>query len=125
MIELTKVQLQTSLIKLLEQESGLTQVLEMTLNGFMYAERNNYLSQCPSNKGNGYRKAFAVSLGKQIELNIPRDRLSLFQPMVLALICDQQQQLEDLSFELYTNGLTIRKNSYFFLKKKHKLLYYN
>ena len=45
-------------------------------------------------------KAFAVGLGKQIELNIPRDRLGLFQPMVLALIRDQQQQLEDLSFEL-------------------------
>ena len=36
MIELTKVQLQTSLSKLLEQESGLTQVLEMTLNGFYF-----------------------------------------------------------------------------------------
>lgn len=106
MIELTKVQLQTSLSKLLEEESGLTQVLEMTLNGLMYAERNNYLSQSSSNKGNGYRKAFAVGLGKQIELTIPRDRLGLFQPMVLALIRDQQQQLEDLSFELYTNGLT-------------------
>lgn len=106
MIELTKVQLQTSLSKLLEQESGLTQVLEMTLNGLMYAERKNYLHQSSSNKGNGYRKAFAVGLGKQIELNIPRDRLGMFQPMVLALIRDQQQQLEDLSFELYTNGLT-------------------
>ena len=106
MIELTKVQLQTSLSKLLEEESGLTQVLEMTLNGLMYAERINYLAQSTSNKGNGYRKAFAVGLGKQIELTIPRDRLGMFQPMVLALIRDQQQQLEDLSFELYTNGLT-------------------
>tara|TARA_B100000809_G_scaffold258715_1_gene302380 strand:+ start:281 stop:901 length:621 start_codon:yes stop_codon:yes gene_type:complete len=78
----------------------------MTLNGFMYAERNNDLFQSTSNKGNGYRKAFAVGLGKQIELNIPRDRLGLFQPMVLALIREQQQQLEDLSFELYSNGLT-------------------
>jgi len=106
MIELTKVQLQTSLSKLLEEESGLTQVLEMTLNGLMYAERTNYLDQSNSNKGNGYRKAFAVGMGKQIELTIPRDRLGMFQPMVLALIRDQQRQLEDLSFELYTNGLT-------------------
>jgi transposase-like protein len=106
MIELTKLQLETSLSNLLEEENGLTQVLEMTLNGLMYAERNNYLSQSSSNKGNGYRKAFAVGLGKQIELTIPRDRLGLFQPMVLALIRDQQQQLEDLSFELYSNGLT-------------------
>ncbi|MBN4048393.1 IS256 family transposase [Flavobacteriaceae bacterium AH-315-O20] len=106
MIELTKVQLQASLNKLLEQENGLTSVLEMTLNGLMYSERTNYLEQSSSNKGNGYRKAFAVGMGKQIELRIPRDRLGLFQPMVLALIRDQKQQLEDLSFELYGNGLT-------------------
>ena len=36
MIELTKVQLQESLNNLLEQESGLTTVLEMTLNSLMY-----------------------------------------------------------------------------------------
>ena len=106
MIELTKVQLQSSLNKLLEQESGLTTVLEMTLNSLMHSERKNYLENCELNKGNGYRKAFAVGMGKQIELRIPRDRLGMFQPMVLALIRDQKQQLEDLSFELYGNGLT-------------------
>ena len=106
MIELTKVQLQTSLDKLLEKENGLTSVLEMTLNALMHSERTNYLEQSSKNKGNGYRKALAVGLGKQIELKIPRDRLGLFQPMVLALIRDQKQQLEDLSFELYGNGLT-------------------
>jgi len=45
-------------------------------------------------------------MGKQIELKIPRDRLGLFQSVVLALIRDQKQQLEDLSFELYGKGLT-------------------
>jgi len=35
MIELTKVQLQSSLNKLLEQERGLTTVLEMTLNSLI------------------------------------------------------------------------------------------
>jgi putative transposase len=106
MIELTKVQLQASLNKLLEQENGLSAVLEMTLNGLMHSERSIYLENTGSNKGNGYRKAFAVGMGKQIELKIPRDRLGMFQPMVLALIRDQNQQLEDLSFELYGNGLT-------------------
>ena len=106
MIELTKVQLQASLNKLLEQENGLSSVLEMTLNGLMHSERNIYLENQVNNKGNGYRKAFAVGMGKQIELKIPRDRLGMFQPMVLALIRDQNQQLEDLSFELYGNGLT-------------------
>jgi len=106
MIELTKVQLQSSLNKLLNEENGLSSVLEMTLNGLMHSERSIYLANTLENKGNGYRKALAVGMGKQIELKIPRDRLGMFQPMVLALIRDQNQQLEDLSFELYGNGLT-------------------
>ena len=109
MIELTKVQLQESLTNLLQQEQGLTTVLEMTVNSLMYCEREQYLKSDQSNKGNGYRKGFAVGMGKQIELRIPRDRLGMFQPMVLALIRDQKQQLEDLSFELYGSGLTTRQ----------------
>lgn len=51
----------------------------MTLNSLMYSERENYLGKTPSNKGNGYRKALAVGMGRQIELRIPRDRLGIFQ----------------------------------------------
>lgn len=109
MIELTKVQLQESLNNFLLEEHGLTNILEMTLNSLMYCEREHYLKDTSSNKCNGYRKGFAVGMGKQIELRIPRDRLGMFQPMVLALIRDQKQQLEDLSFELYGNGLTTRQ----------------
>ena len=85
MIELTKLQLQDSLNRVLKQDGGLTSVLEMTLNGLMHAERSIYLEGLDDNKGNGYRKAFAVGMGKQIELRIPRDRLGLFQPMVLVV----------------------------------------
>lgn len=106
MIELTKVQLQNSISKLLEEDGGLTSVLEMTLNGMMYAERKAFLETKSDNKGNGYRKSLAVGMGKQITLSIPRDRLGLFSPMVLALIKDQKQLVDDLSFELYGNGLT-------------------
>lgn len=109
MIELSKVQLQESLNNLLLQENGLTTVLEMTLNSLMYCEREHFLAENKDNKGNGYRKAFAVGLGKQIELSIPRDRLGMFKPMVLALIRDQRHQMEELSFELYGNGLTTRQ----------------
>ena len=43
MIELTKLQLQDSLNKVLKQDGGLTSVLEMTLNGLMHTERSIYL----------------------------------------------------------------------------------
>ncbi|WP_159292161.1 transposase [Tenacibaculum maritimum] len=48
-------------------------------------DREHYLKDRQSNKDNAYRKGFAIGMGKQIELRIPRDRLGLFQPMVLAL----------------------------------------
>jgi len=73
LIELTKVQLKRSLNKLVEQESDLTTVLEMTLNILMHSERKNYLENSELNKGNGYRKAFAVGMGKLIELRILTD----------------------------------------------------
>ncbi|MFL0066900.1 hypothetical protein [Tenacibaculum maritimum] len=50
----------------------------MTLNSFMYCDREHYLKDRQSNKGNAYRKDFAIGMGKQIELRIPRDRLGLF-----------------------------------------------
>ena len=64
----------------------------MTLNSLMHSGRKNYLENSELNKGNGYRKDFAVGMGKQIELLIPRDQLGMFQPMVLALIRDHKQQ---------------------------------
>jgi len=33
----------------------------------MRSERRNYLQSNTQNKGNGYRKTFAVGMGKQIE----------------------------------------------------------
>lgn len=108
MIELTKVQLQETINKLLEKDGGLTSVLEMALNGLMYAERADFLSENPLNKGNGYRKSLAVGMGKQISLNIPRDRLGMFSPMVIALIKDQKQLVEDL---LFSNGILERKTT--------------
>lgn len=74
MIELSKVQ--ESLNNLLLKANGLTTVIEMTLNSLMYAVLEQYLTDSSSNKGNGYRKAFAVGMGKKIELRIPRDKLA-------------------------------------------------
>lgn len=106
MIELTKVQLQQSISKFMEEENGLSSILEMTLNGLMHSERKAFLENSLGNKGNGFRKAFSVGMGKQIELSIPRDRLGMFKPVMLALIRDQKMQMMDLSFELYGKGLT-------------------
>ena len=117
----------TEFNKLLEQESNLTTVLEMTLNSLMHSERENYLENFELNKGNGYRKDFAVGMGKQIELPIPRDRIGMFQPMVLSLIRDQKQQLEGLLFELYIQilFLFIRIFLRIFVKQRGNSMQFN
>ena len=88
MIRLTKLQLQSEISNLLKQENGLNEVLQMTLNAMMLSERSDFLlsEENLDNKGNGYRYAKAIGVGKQISLSIPRDRMGVFKPVVLALI---------------------------------------
>ncbi len=108
MISLTKVQLENGIRDILSQENGLNDVLTMTLNGLMFAERDAFLkSDKPStNKGNGYRYVRGIGFGKELTLSIPRDRLGLFQPLVMAMVRDQEEHLREISFELYGKGLT-------------------
>ena len=108
MINLTNLQLQDAISNLLNEEKGLSKVLEMTLNGLMFAERSEFLSKerDSGNKGNGYRGAKAIGMGKEIRLSVPRDRHGVFEPVILALIRDQEQHLYDISFDLYGKGLT-------------------
>lgn len=72
---------------------ALTSVLEMTLNGLIRSEHSS-----TQNKRNGYRKAFAIGMEKQIELKISKDGLGLFQPMVLDLIRDQKTTIRRFIF---------------------------
>ena len=49
----------------------------------MKAECDNYLTTNKdlNNKGNGYYTRLAQILNKYMELKVPRDRLSMFQPV--------------------------------------------
>jgi transposase-like protein len=108
-MELTKLQTENVLKQFLSKENGLNEVLEMTLNSLMQSERAAFLkNQDTQNKGNGYRVGRVFGRGKQLELRIPRDRLSQFYPVLLALLRDQDSQIYDLSFALYSKGLTTR-----------------
>ena len=108
-MELSKLQTESVLKQFLNKENGLNEVLEMVLNSLMFGERKSYLeSQKIQNKGNGYRLGKAFGRGKQMELKIPRDRLGQFYPVLLTLLRDQDSQIYDLSFALYSKGLTTR-----------------
>lgn len=74
----------------------------------MYCERSEYLSSNTNNKGNCFRLGKVFGYGSQIELRIPRDRQSDFTPTILALFRDQEQYLKEVSFKMYSKGLTTR-----------------
>jgi len=107
-MELTKKQTEDVLSKFIGKENGLNEVLQMTLNAMMHSERTEHLKGCLVNKANGYRLGKAFGFGTQLELRIPRDRQSAFMPTVLALFRDQEQYLKEVSFQMYSKGLTIR-----------------
>ena len=107
-MNLTKKQTEEILSKHLLQENGLNEVMEMTLNAMMYCERKEYLSYDDNNKGNGFRLGKVFGHGAQLELRIPRDRQSSFTPTILALFRDQEEYLKEVSFKMYSKGLTTR-----------------
>lgn len=105
---LTKKQTEEVLSKFISKENGLHDVLEMMLNSMMYSEREAFLSGIKDNKGNGYRPLKALGHGHQFELQVPRDRLSQFTPKLLAIFREQETYLKEVSFKLYSKGLTTR-----------------
>lgn len=105
---LTKKQIESELSNFLAKENGLNEVLEMVLNSMMYCERQEYLQGDTHNKGNGYRLANVFGYGKQIELRVPRDRQSSFMPTILAMFREQESYLKEVSFQMYSKGLTTR-----------------
>lgn len=109
-LKLTKDQLQSVITKHLLEEDGLNEVFTMFINGLMYSERQVFLSESEEkNKGNGYRKATRSGIGSKLQLTIPRDRLGVFQPVILGLLNEQEEQIKGLCFELYGKGLTTRQ----------------
>lgn len=64
-----------------------------------------------NNKGNGYRQIQKAGMGSQLQLKIPRDRLGVFQPVIMGVIQQQDQQLKQLSYSLYGKGLSTRQIS--------------
>lgn len=105
-MKISKVQLQTLIGNHIQRENGLNEVLEMTLNALMKAERRQHLSGDDGDKGNGYRPGKVYGNGKLLELRIPRDRNGNFYPKVLALLRAQQVETDRMVSALYGKGLT-------------------
>lgn len=110
-LKLNKKQLQTVINSHLEQEAGLNELFTMMVNGLMRGERSAFLSEekIEGNKGNGYRQATRSGIGSKLSLQIPRDRLGIFKPVIMGLLDEQEEKVKELCFELYGKGLTTRQ----------------
>ena len=88
------------------KKNGLHDLMEIMLESMMVAERGEFLSENPGNKGNGYRPGHSYGQGKTLEFRIPRDRYGNFHPQILAILRDQEEECDRLAGVLYTKGLT-------------------
>lgn len=107
-LSFTKEQLVLGLSKYAAMENGFECVMKVALESLMHAERDEFLKSSPNNKGNGHRPLRVFGNGRMLELQVPRDRLSQFKPLILALYRSQEEHLKEVVFELYSKGLTTR-----------------
>lgn len=103
---LTKEQISEQMRKHAEKKNGLHDLMEIMLESMMVAERGEFLTENPGNKGNGYRPGHSYGQGKKLEFRIPRDRYGNFHPQILAILRDQEEECDRLAGVLYTKGLT-------------------
>lgn len=105
-LSFTKEQLSAVITKHAARENGLHDLMEIMLESMMVAERGEFLSGDPDNKGNGYRLGHTYGQGRKLEFRIPRDRYGNFHPKILAILRNQEQECERLAGVLYTKGMT-------------------
>ena len=117
MITLSQEQLQGLFNEKAVTQQGMNEILTITLNAIMHSERTVHLQtlpqteQEPRNKANGYRPVKIQGYGRQLALAIPRDRLGTFKPLLMLTLKEEEEEVKNLCFELYREGLTTRKIS--------------
>jgi putative transposase len=105
-MQLSKSQITALLAEVASQEDGFNELLRMSFEAMMKAERQEHLNQMQSDKGNGFRQVKAYGRGKMLELRVPRTRDGNFYPLLMSVLRDQEEECRKLAFELYGAGLT-------------------
>ena len=106
-----KLQMQKSIDDTLhyDKENAIDSIIKIVFESILRCQRKEFLSNnSQHNKANGYYTRLAQGINKYFELDIPRDRLSLFKPVLLECIKARDEQMQELAFKLYTKGLTTR-----------------
>jgi len=102
--------MQSIINEYLNKENSLNELFSMLVNSLMISERSDFLDRYGAgNKGNGYRQVQKAGIGSGLQLQVPRDRLGVFKPVILGILDQQEEQIKELCFSLYGKGLTTRQ----------------
>lgn len=105
-MQLSKTQITALLTEVASQEDGFNEILRMSFEALMKAERQEHLLRSTEDKGNGFRQVRAYGRGKMLELRVPRTRDGNFYPVLMSVLRDQEEECRKIAFELYGAGLT-------------------
>jgi transposase-like protein len=105
-MELTKLQIRQAIANHVNKENGFNDVMEVMLEAMMKAERTLFLEGSKDNKANGFRPGKAYGNNRILEFRIPRDRRGEFQPIILTMLRNQEEESERLIGSMYAKGLT-------------------
>lgn len=89
---LSKTQITEILAELVNQEDGFNEVLRISFEALMKAERQEQLSGNSDEKGNGFRQVKAYGRSKMLELRVPRTREGNFYPLLMSVLRDQEEE---------------------------------
>src|SRR5574337_223582 len=104
-MELTQEQITSILTEVAKEKSGYTLILKLALESIMRAEQSEF-NLVHTDSKNGYRLRSILAHGGKLELVVPRSRHHNFYPLILALIKDQNEEIKNIAYELYSAGLT-------------------
>jgi transposase-like protein len=105
-MHLSNIQITELLAELANQKDGFNEVLRISFEALMKAERQEHLSGNSDDKCNGFRQVKAYGRGKMLALRVPRTRDGNFYPLLMSVLPDREEECRKIAFELYGAELT-------------------
>lgn len=104
-LNFTQGQITQILSEIAKEDNGINQVMQISLEALMKAERELY-NETNKDVSNGYRRVNALGHNKELKLQVPRSRKGNFYPVLLGVLRNQEEEYRKVAFSLYGAGLT-------------------
>lgn len=104
-LNFTQGQITQILSEVAKEDNGINQVMQISLEALMKAEREMY-NESNKDVSNGFRRVNALGHNKELKLQVPRSRKGNFYPVLLGVLRNQEEEYRKVAFSLYGAGLT-------------------